>query len=460
MKYSELSDEMKARYDQWKAAKTAKQAGTATGDHDFSAMNMIKNVPGSGMQMISDMGEMISDPIGTAKGVGNLALGAAQKLIPGEQEEEKYADAVGQFFANRYGSIDKFQKSLEEDPVGVAADLSLALTGAGGAARGAGAVTKASKLADAGKAIQKAGTAVDPFNAVVNPALKAGTAVASKFIRPSDLYKSAAKFSTIMDRDMGHGTREEIADTLLKQGVMPTAKGADKIDALLRSFDDEVNRIIDASTAAGQTVPIDVITSKIADLRVKMGGLKWDGKKNIEKMDKYITENLDDFADQGITDVTARQLQDFKQDLYSQLNFKLKQGKLGDVKNRTGKAIARGAREGIEQMVPEVGPINKQWGNLLEARSPFYQSFGRIENRDMGGIGPGVKAAGGGAAFGEPGAILGGIHGVLDSPVIKANIAKKMYDWERRGLIDSATHGSELWKLIRQGAFQSGRDED
>src|SRR5436190_4642689 len=52
-----------------------------------------------------------------------VAAGGVEKLIPGEQEHEPYANAVGQFFADRYGSMEAFKKTLAEDPVGFAADL-------------------------------------------------------------------------------------------------------------------------------------------------------------------------------------------------------------------------------------------------------------------------------------------------------------------------------------------------
>ena len=58
----------------------------------------VKNIPSSGWQFVKDVTAPVHSPKQTLKGVGNLALGAAQKLIPGEQGSEQYADAMGRFF--------------------------------------------------------------------------------------------------------------------------------------------------------------------------------------------------------------------------------------------------------------------------------------------------------------------------------------------------------------------------
>lgn len=96
----------------------------------------------------------------TWKNIGKVGVGAFQKLIPGTQEYEKYADAVGQFFKGRYGSIENVKKTAYEDPVGFVLDL-LSLAPAG-------------TLARAGKVGRIAEVAVNPVG-LVGKAIK-GTA--------------------------------------------------------------------------------------------------------------------------------------------------------------------------------------------------------------------------------------------------------------------------------------------
>ena len=108
----------------------------------------LENLGPSAAQAASDFANVFTSPIETAKGVGNVALGAVQKLIPGEQESEQYADAVGRFFADRYGGLEETKRTLATDPVGAALDASTVLTGGGGAlARAPGVAGKVGAVA-------------------------------------------------------------------------------------------------------------------------------------------------------------------------------------------------------------------------------------------------------------------------------------------------------------------------
>ena len=47
-----------------------------------------KNIPESGLQYGKDIFTALTDPIGTAKSIGELGLGIIQLAIPGEQANE------------------------------------------------------------------------------------------------------------------------------------------------------------------------------------------------------------------------------------------------------------------------------------------------------------------------------------------------------------------------------------
>lgn len=117
----------------------------------------------------------IHSPVQTAKGLTHLAAGVGSKIVgaadraseaiggPDLQtpEQAEYAEgpmkAVGQFFADRYGSVEGFKKAVSEDPVGVLGDASAIITGGGTlAARAPGMVGRA------GQAAVRAGQAIDP----------------------------------------------------------------------------------------------------------------------------------------------------------------------------------------------------------------------------------------------------------------------------------------------------------
>jgi hypothetical protein len=143
-----------------------------------------ENLSDSGVQALKDLIEPFLSPVETGKALGNLALGTAQKLIPGEQEEERYADAVGNFISKRYGGIENFKRTLAKDPVGTLADASMVFSGGGAIVGKLGKIGRkaaivgklgkigrkaaagASLVQKTGEAIQKAADIVDPLNLV------------------------------------------------------------------------------------------------------------------------------------------------------------------------------------------------------------------------------------------------------------------------------------------------------
>src|SRR5438309_262397 len=134
-----------AEFDAYKAAQPAKVASNEDqfDPAEFSAFKQsaaqpkgplswsdvgaqaLQNTPGSAAQFGHDIVQPFLHPIDTATNLKNLGLGVLQKtgIVSGD-EHEKYADAVGRFFADRYGGVENVKRSLATDPVGVAGDLS------------------------------------------------------------------------------------------------------------------------------------------------------------------------------------------------------------------------------------------------------------------------------------------------------------------------------------------------
>ena len=119
----------------------------------------LKNVPSSARQFASDIITPFLSPIKTAKTIGQLVSGTVQLFTEGEQENEALAKAVGDFYKQRYGSLENIKQTLATDPVGLLSDLSIVLTGGG---------TLAAKLPAAagtvGKIASTVGKVVDPVN--------------------------------------------------------------------------------------------------------------------------------------------------------------------------------------------------------------------------------------------------------------------------------------------------------
>ena len=130
------------------------QALANTNEQTDSVLSRAKqNFVPSSKQLVKDTIEMITNPVQTAKSLYELGSGIVQLAIPGEQGNEDTARAVGQHFADRYGSIEKAKETFATDPAAFALDALGVITG--GAALGVG-VAKAGA-----KAVSKVGRKVD-----------------------------------------------------------------------------------------------------------------------------------------------------------------------------------------------------------------------------------------------------------------------------------------------------------
>lgn len=141
----------------------------------------LANTPASAVRFAEGVVYPVTHPIETLKAFRDIGHGLASKIYGaagGQQDPdqkantEAAANALGQFFADRYGSVEGFKKTLASDPVGVLGDVSVVLSGGsalgarapgmvGTAARTAGTVANTiDPLAATGRAIGRSGNLV------------------------------------------------------------------------------------------------------------------------------------------------------------------------------------------------------------------------------------------------------------------------------------------------------------
>ena len=135
------------------------------------ARGAVRNIVPSAVQVARDFIYPFIHPIETANALYRIGRGGVELAIPGEQLFEENAEAVGQFFAERYGGWENVKRTMASDPVGFIADVSVVLSAGGtAAARAPGAVGTAARAA------QRAGRVVDPTRLPINLA-RAGAPV-------------------------------------------------------------------------------------------------------------------------------------------------------------------------------------------------------------------------------------------------------------------------------------------
>lgn len=131
-----------------------------------AAGTAVSNIPASAQRFGESIWHAVTNPVETVSniaevgyGAGSQAVGAAADAVGIDMDQDARAkreakfNAVKDFFAERYGGVENIKRTLAEDPVGMAADLSTVLAGTG-------AVTRV-------PAISKAASIVDPINAAV-----------------------------------------------------------------------------------------------------------------------------------------------------------------------------------------------------------------------------------------------------------------------------------------------------
>jgi hypothetical protein len=123
----------------------------------FDLEKAVTNIIPSAKQAGSNILGALSHPGKTIAGLDELAMSGMANLFGNEDERTKQA---GKEFAgaisDRYGSLEKFKRTLENDPTGALMDVAGALQ-LGGLSLGA-----IPKLSKAGKAVQSAGNLIDP----------------------------------------------------------------------------------------------------------------------------------------------------------------------------------------------------------------------------------------------------------------------------------------------------------
>lgn len=208
-----------------------------------SVGGFIGNIFNSASGVVGGLANALFHPIQTLQGLGSIAAGGAEKLIPGQQADEQSFNNLVDFFKQRYGGVENIKNTIYKDPVGFALDLSTAL-GAGGAALGvAGKVGKIDSLT---RAAGIAGKAAE----LTNPLEYAGKAASSI----AGAGKNVALTSAGMATGKG-GNVFRIAEDVGQQGGAAktafnlAAAGKDSPEAILAAAEKQYTSLEQAASA-------------------------------------------------------------------------------------------------------------------------------------------------------------------------------------------------------------------
>ena len=413
----------------------------------FQISEMASNVLPSALKFAKDMTYPIIHPIQTATAIKTLVQGVGDKMgfDLGEGDQSIYVDAVVEELKNRYGGINEITQTLESDPVGLASDVAgIFMTG--------GSMTGLQSL-------NRIGQAIDPIKATARVAKQVGSKIAQK-LDANDMYQEIVKFAP----GASQLDRSQWAQVGLDEGVVSGSDISGKYSSKLDDLTSRLNTMIDDVSDGTEAIPVERVLSGLDELKKEKGGFLIDAESDVNAINAFKESFLD--VNFGRETVTPRQLQDFKTDAYNKIDFlrNYKQGSPIDVDIR--KNVGRAAKEGIEEVLPEVKAINTELGNLLDAKDPLTRAWNRIDNRNKIGLiqsifTAGGVAAGGGIQGGAGGLLVGGALSWLLSPKVKAQFAVVLNELAKNGgdarLIDSALIKGLTKQQMQQLTKLSGR---
>jgi hypothetical protein len=166
-------DQIKAYLDSKKSEeKQAEKSSLSAGE---VAIGAITSFPSSVKKVATETVEALTSPIQTAKSVLDLGAGILQNVLPeklvqtiGEDKQSReLANKVGEFYAQKYGSVEAAKRAVATDPASVMADLSTVFTG------GAMLPTRAAP------ALSTMARSIDPLMATLKATGAAGELVAN-----------------------------------------------------------------------------------------------------------------------------------------------------------------------------------------------------------------------------------------------------------------------------------------
>lgn len=269
------------------------------------------NIPSSAGKYASDIGHAVMHPIDTISAMGDLGAGAlregARAVLPtgvfntldslGSQEAANRASdtatAVGRMYKDRYGSWDGFKRAVAEDPVGVAADISVPVT------LGGNLISKAPGVVGSiGRGITTVGRNMDPITATGNVLKTGGRGIAALGGWASGV--GDAPLEEAYKARRAGGIREQAFLDNMRSGGAASADVVDEatrnLDAFDQRFKSEYARGIQStrnSTAAVDWTPIRQAVNDATLSLTTTGGKFYGGeaaRRTINKIHNLIYE--------------------------------------------------------------------------------------------------------------------------------------------------------------------------
>lgn len=408
----------------------AKNKESITGDLGNYMLEAAGNAPQSVVNLVADTTNAFLNPLDTAKGVKDLALGAASKLGIGDHDEST-VDAFGEHYSDRYGSLDAVAETFKKDPAGFLSDISVA-----------GSLPKLG-------AVGKIARSLDPINAITNAPLAASQRVSEK-LAPwvmKGVIKPSPK-STFSDYNKS-------IRYALDNEVKPTEKSIMGLNDRKSSIGNQVDDIVSEYDGTGRGVTAEDLVKPLDSLQSDIGAYtnldSVGAHRSIDGIrDKFLRSNgFSEF--ENIDVLEPSQIQKFKKNANSESYANaVKNKEVPLAAQDAQKAITRAAKEHIESLDPRIKKLNDEYGTLSDLTPQVEKATKSREGSRILSMHPLLGGGIGSMIGGETGAAIGTGLGFLDSPYPKATIAIGMNKYSKSDILNRFRKNSHIGVLSRE----------
>ena len=316
--------------------------------------------------------------------------------------------------------MENIKKTAYNDPVGFLTDVASIFTAGGGLASKAGKIAGIEKLATTGAKASELGTALDPIARATR--LRGGGRL-EKFAESQ--YQSALKpTQAVLDKF------PDVVKTGLREGIPVSGDGLDIVRDIMDDIDNQITDVIARGAGAGKGVDVTAVAEHLDRTRKFFENVPGsEGYLNrISKLEKELVGKAD--YKKGYT-IPVDKAQEMKR--ATQQLLKKSYGKLSSANTEAAKDIARGLREEIAKVVPEVAKLNLRQVELIGLERALERFVGRYGNRNLIGLGTEVVGTGGAVVGGLKGGFIAGlVKAAIENPQIKSYVARLVYRVSRR----------------------------
>lgn len=400
-----------------------------------SALGFAKNIGKSGFAFAESVGNTVLHPVDSLSGMGQVLLGLissaldastpsrnseVKRYLPYREVAEAFASALGE----RYGGTDKLIETLYQDPIGVAADLSVLLGGGGALLRGGGALLKGSNAAKTANVLTKAGGKVSALGQTIDPiaqTARGATMAISKGLEktrlPERLYQSSLRPSL-----QGNASRvQRKISTGLEENLSVSRSGVEKLRSAIDELEVMKSELLEQATAKGKTIDPRRVAARVDDLANRL-------RRQVNPLSDLtdIGNVIDEFLATNPAPIPVARAQAMKSTTYGKLKNQYGNAdKISTAKAAALKALSRGLKEELEQIIPELKSINFRESKFLDLESSLNYAVESAANRQISGPAAAVTGLAAGALAGDVkiGLSAAALQAVLSDPALRSRLA-------------------------------------